>query len=104
MLLKDKGINGLYIDENIKEKIIVENKFQLTKWGFQEHEIYKWMNIIHEEIGEFDKAILEFEVFISKCNYMPPDVMLKHELIQIITLYMKLYKMIDEYDGEGSFP
>ena len=36
-----------------------ERKKQDEKWGEQNHNIYKWLAILGEEVGEVNKAALE---------------------------------------------
>ncbi len=93
--------DGLYMDflQELNELIYTENRKQINKWGKQCHDIHKWLTIVHEEIGEIDKAILELEH-----NYMIDDCdtstfkknQIKKEIIQTLTLYIKLYKMVNE--------
>jgi len=45
--------------EDIVELIISERKKQDLKWGEQNHNIYKWLAILGEEVGEVNKAVLE---------------------------------------------
>lgn len=94
----DYGLSDLDIAK-LLPLILKENEKQIKKWGKQIHDIHKWLTIIHEEIGEIDKAILEFEHNYYADN---PDTstlrfeQVKKELIQTITLYIKLYKMMVE--------
>ena len=45
--------------EEIFNKVFEERKNQDAKWGEQNHEPYKWMAILGEEVGESNKAVLE---------------------------------------------
>ena len=45
--------------EDIVELIISERKKQDLKWGEQNQNIYKWLAILGEEVGEVNKAVLE---------------------------------------------
>jgi len=47
------------IQEDIINKIIQERKMQDDKWGEQNHDVYKWLAILGEEVGEANKAALE---------------------------------------------
>ena len=44
---------------NILANIKNERKNQDEKWGEQNHDIYKWLAILGEEVGEVNKAALE---------------------------------------------
>ena len=43
----------------IIESILAERDRQDYKWGEQNHEIFKWLAILGEEVGEINKAALE---------------------------------------------
>tara|TARA_B100000530_G_C15656635_1_gene368575 strand:+ start:94 stop:330 length:237 start_codon:yes stop_codon:yes gene_type:complete len=43
----------------IIESILDERDRQDAKWGEQNHEIFKWLAILGEEVGEINKAALE---------------------------------------------
>ena len=45
--------------EEIVNLILSERKKQDVKWGEQNHNIYKWLAILGEEVGEVNKAALE---------------------------------------------
>ena len=45
--------------DNIIELIIAERNRQDSKWGEQNHDVYKWLAILGEEVGEANKASLE---------------------------------------------
>ena len=45
--------------EDIIDLILAERQQQDEKWGEQNHEIYKWLAILGEEVGEANKAALE---------------------------------------------
>jgi len=66
---RDSKVNNISID------ICKELKNQENKWGIQNHDPYKWMSILMEEVGEASKAILEQNLE----NY-------KEELIQVATV------------------
>ena len=50
-------------DENewLTQKINVENRRQLEKWGVQEVTLAEWMLFLTEEVGELAEAIAEME-------------------------------------------
>ena len=43
----------------IIKSILDERDRQDSKWGEQNHEIFKWLAILGEEVGEINKAALE---------------------------------------------
>ena len=45
--------------EDIVQLILSERNKQDVKWGEQNHDIYKWLAILGEEVGEVNKAALE---------------------------------------------
>ena len=45
--------------EKILDLISKERDTQDQKWGEQNHDIYKWLAILGEEVGEVNKAVLE---------------------------------------------
>tara|TARA_B100000902_G_C27201945_1_gene859532 strand:- start:302 stop:547 length:246 start_codon:yes stop_codon:yes gene_type:complete len=45
--------------EKILDLISKERDIQDQKWGEQNHDIYKWLAILGEEVGEVNKAVLE---------------------------------------------
>ena len=45
--------------DDIIKKIIAERNRQDVKWGEQNHDVYKWLAILGEEVGEANKAALE---------------------------------------------
>ena len=45
--------------KKILQLILEERLKQDEKWGEQNHNIYKWLAILGEEVGEVNKAALE---------------------------------------------
>ena len=45
--------------KQILKAIEVERKNQDDKWGEQNHNIFKWLAILGEEVGEANKSALE---------------------------------------------
>lgn len=43
----------------ILNSIVKERVKQDNKWGEQNHDVYKWLAILGEEVGEVNKAALE---------------------------------------------
>ena len=67
--------------------VFCENRRQRDKWGIQEHDPYKWMAILSEEVGELAQAILMHEY--SKA----PEELVVKEAIQTATLALKVAEM-----------
>jgi len=66
-----------------------ERERQDKKWGFQNHDPSVWLMILGEEVGEVNKAALEY-----KFN----DVNLKNyrdELIQVIAVCFSMIECLD---------
>ena len=47
------------IKKDVINLILSERNKQDVKWGEQNHNIYKWLAILGEEVGEVNKAALE---------------------------------------------
>ena len=47
--------------QDIIDCIFREREKQDNKWGEQNHDIYKWLAILGEEVGEANQAALEGE-------------------------------------------
>ena len=45
--------------EDVVSSILIERQNQDDKWGEQNHDVYKWLAILGEEVGEANKAALE---------------------------------------------
>ena len=45
--------------DDIMALILKERQKQDEKWGEQNHDVYKWLAILGEEVGEANKAALE---------------------------------------------
>ena len=45
--------------KEISDLILNERSNQDKKWGEQNHNVYKWLAILGEEVGEANKAALE---------------------------------------------
>ena len=62
-----------------------EWKNQDIKFPNQKHNIFKWLTIISEEIGELNKEVLELP--LNHFNFFK----VKNEIIQCITLLTRIY-------------
>ena len=45
--------------DDVINLILKERQKQDIKWGEQNHDVYKWLAILGEEVGEANKAALE---------------------------------------------
>ena len=83
----DLGLNEKDID-----KLLNEDQRQHIKWGIQQHDPYRWLAILVEEVGELAQAILkaEFENDITE--------KIEKEAIQVATLALKIAKMSKRKD------
>jgi len=77
--MKDKGLEKMDI---LLDLISKENIRQIEKWGWQDHDMFKWYTIIGEEFGEIGKAMLEQ----NKSKIVK-------EAIQTATLALKIAEM-----------
>ena len=48
--------------DKILQSIIKERCRQDDKWGEQNHDVFKWLAILGEEVGEANKAALDQDV------------------------------------------
>lgn len=69
--------------------LATEDKLQIEKWDYQEHDIFKWLAIVLEELGEVSKASLEFLCGDGKLE----DI--SAEAISVATLALKIAVMVD---------
>jgi NTP pyrophosphatase (non-canonical NTP hydrolase) len=76
----DAGID----DKDIIELIQKENYRQISKWGFQQHDLFEWHTYTSEELGEMAKAISEYVYRDGRLE----DVI--KEAIQTATLAIKI--------------
>ena len=65
-------------------KIISERKKQDDKWGEQNHDAFKWLAILGEEVGEVNKAVLEKD-----------EENIREELIQIAATAIAMYESLE---------
>ena len=82
LIFKDPGL----VKEDI-QPMLVEDLFQLEKWGDQKRSPFEWMNYLIEEVGELAAAISEF-VYREGTRKE-----ISEEAIQVATLALKISKM-----------
>jgi hypothetical protein len=90
--MKDQCLK--YLDDLI-DFVLSENGKQIDKWGIQDHDLCIWDTILHEEVGELSKAILE-----NKFGGVSATAIL-HEAIQCVTISLKIAEMVYAYDIVG---
>ena len=75
---------NIYMDsKKIIKSIILERNRQDIKWGVQNHNIYKWLAILSEEVGEVSKSALEGHL---------DDV--KEELVQVAAVSVAIIESL----------
>ena len=77
-----RTIEDLIMDEHLK---------QISKWGVQTHTAWEWITYTNEEMGEVNKSLSEW---IYR-NGTKEDLL--KEIIQTVTLLLKMYEMIDNF-------
>ncbi len=71
---------------------------QRHKWGNQDHDIFQWLAILSEEVGELSKAVIEF--WFNKGA--PTDIV--REAVQVATLALKIAWMMQSKSREADHP
>ena len=67
-----------------------ERERQVTKWGKQRHDVFTWMTILTEEVGEAAKAAID-EMFGGKRKGM-----FGMEMIQVAAVAVQIIEWILE--------
>lgn len=80
---------------DIERLVRAERVRQNNKWGEQNHDPYRWLAILLEEIGETAKAILEDE-FSSGVGHTPDHIAV--ELIQSIAVAVAMLECFDRHE------
>uniref|UniRef100_A0A6M3LRM6 Uncharacterized protein n=1 Tax=viral metagenome TaxID=1070528 RepID=A0A6M3LRM6_9ZZZZ len=75
---------------DFQELVQAEREKQNEKWGEQNHDPYKWMSILGEEIGELNKGFLETENI--RGIRFKADYFLETELIQCAAVLKAMYE------------
>lgn len=70
-----------------------ERHKQSKKWGEQNHDGYRWLAILGEEVGEANKAMLQTEFGGSSVEH------LREELIQVAAVAVAFIECIDRHKG-----
>jgi len=69
--------------------VVKENDAQLSKWGYQNHDPFKWMVFLTEEVGELAAEIAD-NVWDRKGA---TNATVAEEAIQVATLALKIAEM-----------
>ncbi|MFC1924271.1 hypothetical protein ACFLXA_02775 [Chloroflexota bacterium] len=77
----------------LEEDVLNENQRQLAKWGIHNHDPFKWLAFVTEEVGEMAEAISEWHFR----GHSPNDVV--KEAIQSATLCLKIAEMFKYQAG-----
>ncbi len=77
-----------FLPDEVAAAIDDELTRQFDKWGPQEHDPYKWMTIIQEELGEVAQAILEDDLDKERDLWY----LVREEVIQTIACLVQLYQ------------
>lgn len=92
--LDDKGLCCLFCGFSRETRVALlhagmERLKQNDKFGDQKHDIYKWLAILGEEVGEVNKAALHTE-------YGGPEAgNVREELVQVAAVAVKMIENID---------
>lgn len=93
---KDENPMGAFYKMNeIFRLIRNERARQDNRWGVQDHDPYRWLAILVEEIGETGKAILENE-FSSGPGHTPDHIAV--ELLQSAAVIVAFLECLDRHD------
>lgn len=75
--------------QTISDLIYTERQRQDAKWGVQNHDNWKWLAILVEEVGEAAKAILK----AWEENGNPEDV--RKELVEVVAVVFAWLECIE---------
>ena len=70
--------------EKIVKEILAERDRQDRLWGVQDHEAFKWVAILLEEVGEYSKDVLEGRMTHAR-----------EEVVQIAAVAMAIVESMD---------
>jgi len=88
------------ITSNLINDLNDELIFQHKKWGIQDHENFKWLAIVTEELGEAAQEILEIDFLLRKDIINIKSVehrreLLRAELIQVAASAISFIECLD---------
>lgn len=76
--------------EKIVKEILVERDRQDRLWGVQDHEPFKWVTILLEEVGEYAQDVLEGRMTHAR-----------EEVVQIAAVAMAIVESMDRVSNEA---
>jgi len=81
-------------EKSVLNEVAEERAKQDRKWGEQNHDNFRWLAILGEEVGEANEAALEIE-FVKE--QVPGDwkAQLRKELIQVAAVAVGFIECID---------
>lgn len=82
------------ISPSVLSAVFMERKRQNEKWGEQNHDAYRWLAILSEEVGEAAQAALHNE-FGGRAKGT-----LWTELVQVAAVAIQWLECIDRHRGE----
>jgi hypothetical protein len=77
-----------------RERLRQNFKFTEYQYGSQSHDIFKWLAILGEEIGEANKAALDHDFGKDTIEH------LREELVQTAAVAVAIIQRIDASQGE----
>lgn len=75
--------------ENAVIEILKERRRQNQKWGEQNHDMYKWLAILMEEVGELSQEVLRSDLNGKDTNN------LKVEAIQVAAVALQIVEYLE---------
>ena len=82
------------IQKDVMKEVLKERQRQDRKWGEQNHEPFKWLAILGEEVGEVNNAALESYDWVN--NKFKEDLdHYREELIQVAAVAVSMVECID---------
>lgn len=63
---------------------------QQSKWGEQNHSLPEWCLILGEEVGEVQKAVLEYHFKYNKHSQLEHLIEVRKELVQVAAVAISI--------------
>jgi len=82
-------------EKTIIHEIKDERCRQIEKWGYQAHDMYIWLAILSEEVGELSRAVLD-----SRWDN-GPESDIKKEAIQVAAVAHAILESLVKYGPYG---
>jgi len=81
--------------DDVEIDIVRERERQDIKWGVQNHEPFKWLAILGEEVGEVNKACLESFDWKKETFQGKNLTEIRTELVQVAAVTKAFIECID---------